>query len=185
MAYKEGDEEHLDRAFAAAAAANFQLFFSFDYAGGDHGPWEAEAVTRLIRKFGKLPAYYKYQGKPFVSTFEGPSSSNDWIRIKKDTGCFFMPDWSSLGAKAALALSNGVADGLFSWAAWPWGNKNMNTYTDASYEWYLKPTGREKPYMMPVSPWFFTNMPGFHKDWVWRGKRAFSFLFKANTCLVR
>lgn len=23
--------------------------------------------------------------------------------------------------------------------------------------------------MMPVSPWFFTNMPGFRKNWLWRG----------------
>lgn len=23
--------------------------------------------------------------------------------------------------------------------------------------------------MMPVSPWFFTNLPGFNKNWMWRG----------------
>lgn len=23
--------------------------------------------------------------------------------------------------------------------------------------------------MMPVSPWFYTNMPGFDKNWLWRG----------------
>jgi hypothetical protein len=26
-----------------------------------------------------------------------------------------------------------------------------------------------KPYMMPVSPWFYTNMPGYDKNWLWRG----------------
>jgi hypothetical protein len=26
-----------------------------------------------------------------------------------------------------------------------------------------------KPYMMPVSPWFFTNLPGYNKNWIWRG----------------
>jgi hypothetical protein len=41
----------------------------------------------------------------------------------------------------------------------------MNTYVDASYQQYLN----GKPYMMPISPWFFTNLPGYHKNWLWRG----------------
>ena len=79
-----------------------------------------------------------------------------------------MPDWSSAGAKVALGLADGIADGLFSWAAWPWGNTDGNTYVDASYEDFLERAGN-KPYMMPVSPWFYTNMPGFDKNWLWRG----------------
>jgi hypothetical protein len=70
-----------------------------------------------------------------------------------------MPDWSSQGAGPALALGGGVADGLFSWAAWPWGERAMDTYTDMSY---IQALGK-KPYMMPVSPWFFTNMRKFYK----------------------
>lgn len=23
--------------------------------------------------------------------------------------------------------------------------------------------------MMPVSPWFYTNLPGYNKNWLWRG----------------
>lgn len=42
----------------------------------------------------------------------------------------------------------------------------MDTDVDASYFQYLD---RKKPYMMPVSPWFYTNMPGFSKNWMWRG----------------
>jgi hypothetical protein len=76
-----------------------------------------------------------------------------------------MPDWSSLGAKEALARGGGVADGLFSWAAWPQGAQDMDTSTDASYLQHLN----GKPYMMPVSPWFFTNLPGYNKNWLWRG----------------
>lgn len=26
-----------------------------------------------------------------------------------------------------------------------------------------------KAYMMPVSPWFYTNLPEYNKNWVWRG----------------
>lgn len=93
----------------------------------------------------------------------------DWIDIKATTGCFFIPDWSSLGAKFALEIGNGTADGLLSWAAWPYGDIEMNTYTDASYIQYLNATGTPKPYMMPVSPWFYTNLPGYNKNWLWRG----------------
>jgi hypothetical protein len=41
----------------------------------------------------------------------------------------------------------------------------MTTYPDASYYDFLKGL----PYMMPVSPWFYTNMPGYNKNWLWRG----------------
>lgn len=163
MAYDEGDEAQLDNAFAAADAAGFHLFFSFDYAG--HGAWPMNTVTALLDKYGDRGSHYKYKGKTFVSTFEGPDNADDWITIKSTTNCFFVPDWSSLGAKEAMSRGNGVADALFSWAAWPWGPQDMDTYTDASYLQYLN--GR--PYMMPVSPWFYTNLPGFDKNWLWRG----------------
>jgi hypothetical protein len=151
-------------AFAAADRTGFNLFFSFDYAG--NGPWPMDQVISYISTYGSHGAYFRYNGKPFVSTFEGPGSATDWIQIKQQTGCFFMPDWSSLGAKVAMEQANGVVDGLFSWDAWPWGPDDMNTYGDASYDQYLG----GKPYMMPVSPWFYTNLPGYDgKNWLWRG----------------
>lgn len=99
-------------AFQAAASTNFQLFFSFDYAG--NGSWPMGVVQNLITQYGSASTYFKYQGKPFVSTFEGPANAEDWVTIKANTGCFFIPDWSSLGAGPAMAQANGVADGLFS-----------------------------------------------------------------------
>lgn len=41
----------------------------------------------------------------------------------------------------------------------------MNTYTDAAYNVSLAGL----PYMMPVSPWFYTNLPGYGKNWLWAG----------------
>ncbi|APA15443.1 hypothetical protein sscle_14g102130 [Sclerotinia sclerotiorum 1980 UF-70] len=157
----------LEYAFAAANNLGFKLFFSFDYAG--NGAWPLQDVTALLMDYASDSAYYLYDGKPFVSTFEGPSSGSDWLAIKEDTGCFFIPDWSSLGAQAATENAGGIADGLLSWAAWPWGNSNMNTYVDASYLQFLNSSGTPKPYAMPVSPWFYTNLPGYDKNWVWRG----------------
>lgn len=100
----------------------------------------------------KLSDAYFYRGsQPLVSTFEGPENAPDWKEIKEDTKCFFIPDWSSLGARDAMAL--GTADGLFGWAAWPKGPRNTDTYEDASYFDFLK----GKPYMAAVSPWFYTK----------------------------
>ncbi|RAK91934.1 mutanase [Aspergillus costaricaensis CBS 115574] len=152
-------------AFQAAETAGFQLFFSFDYAG--NGSWVNEDVIALISQYGGSSAYYHYNDHPFVSTFEGPDNAEDWVTIKAQTGCFFIPDWSSLGAIPAAAAADGVADALFSWAGWPWGDSNMTTFVDASYIETLNSSG--KPYMMPASPWFYTNMPGYDKNWLWRG----------------
>lgn len=95
----------------------FSLFFSFDYAGGS-GPWPQADVIGYLTQYSAASAYYRYNGQPFVSTFEGPNNAEDWIEIKAQTGCFFIPDWSSLGAEAALkAGGGGIVDGLFNWAA--------------------------------------------------------------------
>ncbi|KAI8297899.1 Mutanase [Colletotrichum sp. SAR11_59] len=164
MAYGDPtNEQSVADAFQHASSLGFQLFFSFDYAG--NGPWPKSVVQGFINQYGSSGTYFHYQGKPFVSTFEGPDNADDWVEIKAATGCFFIPDWSSLGAKPAMAKANGVADGLFSWAAWPWGDQNMDTYVDASYWQYLG----GKPYMMAASPWFYTNLPGYNKNWMWRG----------------
>jgi hypothetical protein len=164
MAWKDKtNDASVEMAFAAANTKGFKLFFSFDYAG--NGPWDKDVVTSMIQKYGSDSSYFQYNGRPFVSTFEGPGSADDWVTIKANTNCFFMPDWSSVGAKPAVQLASGVADGLFSWSAWPWGNQSMDTYTDASYIQYLE----GKPYMMAISPWFYTNLPGYNKNWLWKG----------------
>ncbi|RFU81977.1 glycoside hydrolase, family 71 [Trichoderma arundinaceum] len=151
----------LSSAFNTASQLGFKLFFSFDYAG--NGRWPKGDVLNLLNQYAYHPAYFQHNGQPMVSTFEGPESANDWHDIKAKTGCFFVPSYSSLGAQAAMEL--GVADGLFSWAGWPNGNTDMNTFVDASYMQFLK----SMPYMMPVSPWFYTNLPGYNKNWLWRG----------------
>ncbi|KAF6827578.1 alpha-glucanase [Colletotrichum musicola] len=125
MAYDDPtNEDSVAAAFQHASSLGFQLFFSFDYAGNRPWPKAERPGTNNFR----------YNGKPFVSTFEGPESAEDWLDIKPATGCFFIPDWSSLGAKLAVEKAGGVADGLFNWAAWPWGDQNMDTYVDASYK---------------------------------------------------
>lgn len=103
-AFNQGDGPQYDLAFSAAAAAGFQLFFSFDYAG--NGAWPMSQVIQILNKYSGNSAHYKYNGKAFVSTFEEPEAAEDWVTIKQAINCFFVPDWSSLGAKAALGKLN-------------------------------------------------------------------------------
>lgn len=85
----------IEQAFQVAVARKFRLFFSFDYAG--LGDWDKAKVKNLINTYKGSPAYYIHEnGKPLVSTFEGPGAAADWRDIKSATGCFFVPDWSSL-----------------------------------------------------------------------------------------
>ncbi|KAH6974411.1 glycosyl hydrolase family 71-domain-containing protein, partial [Ilyonectria sp. MPI-CAGE-AT-0026] len=162
----------LNTAFSVAdGKGDFKMILSFDYAGG--GPWSANIVQQYILQFSAYDSYFIDGGQPLVSTFEGPASASDWVLIKRKTNCLLLPDWSSLGAKQALDASDGVVDGLFSWSAWPWGNMAMNTYVDASYLQFMedsgKAWGKDLKYMMPASPWFYTNLPGYDKNWMWRG----------------
>lgn len=157
------NDKALPLAFSAAKEEGFKLLFSFDYAG--NGPWRKSKVIQMIQEYGVKAEYFKRGSLPLVSTFEGPKQANEWNEIKKAAPCFFMPDWSSVGAQPAYDLGNKVADGLFSWDAWPHGEQNMTTFPDASYHEFLK----GKPYMMPVSPWFYTNLPGYKKNWLWKG----------------
>ncbi|KAK9318783.1 glycoside hydrolase [Lipomyces orientalis] len=117
----------------------------------------------MVNSYKGHQSQYRYSGKPLVSTFEGTSNINDWSTIKEQTGCYFIPDWSSLGPQRAASQS--VIDGAFSWVAWPTGATDMNTDSDKQYLSALA----GKPYMMPVSPWFYTNIPQYHKNWLWRG----------------
>ncbi|GMM33555.1 hypothetical protein DASC09_008800 [Saccharomycopsis crataegensis] len=152
----------LNIAYEAAETLNFKMFLSFDYAST--GAWSSSAVISTINKYKTYSAQFHYSGKPLVSTFIGSSNKGDWANIKEQTGCFFMPDWTDLGTPEVVAAET-VIDGAFSWDAWPNGPNNKTTISDTEYKSSLE----SKPYMMPVSPWFYTNLPQWDKNWLWRG----------------
>ncbi|KAK4465453.1 glycoside hydrolase [Cladorrhinum samala] len=162
----ENNDRSLELAFQAANSQSFKLFFSFDYLGGPAGPWPKDQVIALLEKFGNDPAYFKHDGqRPFVSTFEGPDNAADWTDIKAGSNAFFIPDWSSKSPAEAVTLAGGVADGLFNFDPWPVGPSNVSTDLDKPF---LDALG-DKLYMMPVSPWFYTNLPKLNKNWLWPG----------------
>lgn len=170
-----------------AEKLNFKLFLSFDYANSHMGydSWPKEQIVELLHQYTGHGAYYHHTRKPFVTTSEGGEHAKDWKSIKKETGCFFVPSWSSLGPKQAARVGAGIVDGLASSTAWPTGPNHMDTYMDAAYIEALSRaskaskvpkthdsnyTGQSQAYMMPVSPWFYTNLPAYHRNWLWRGE---------------
>ncbi|KAJ9668260.1 Glucan endo-1,3-alpha-glucosidase agn1 [Coniosporium apollinis] len=154
-------------AFQAATdiGSKFKLLFSFDYLGGA-GPWPSSDIIEILQGYGSHPAHYKHNNKPLVSTFEGVANANDWPAIHASVpgGISFLPDWTSLGPGGFAAHLDKV-DGAFSWDMWPEGPNSMSTTKDKAWQSTLG----SKAYMMGVSPWFFTNLPGYGKAWTWRG----------------
>jgi len=69
--------------------------------------------------YGPNGAYYLVDGKPMVSTFEGPSNSNinEWhgtINSSIPGGIYFVPDWTSLGPGGFSAdIVDGACDYLW------------------------------------------------------------------------
>ncbi|KAK3401772.1 glycoside hydrolase [Sordaria brevicollis] len=155
---------------AAERAGGFVLFISFDFAFD----WPVQQVIDLINRFKYSPAQCIVDGRPFVSTFEGPQWADNWPLVRQATGdIFLVPDWASLGPHG-VAQKLAYIDGAFSWDAWPKGcNHKMGPDEDLMY---LEALQIEKPgifgtpnnkhkYMMGVSPYFYTNLPQWNKNW--------------------
>ncbi|TMW56127.1 hypothetical protein Poli38472_008775 [Pythium oligandrum] len=156
------NEVIINNAFNAADAVGFKMFFSFDYAS--RGAWAAGSVIDYINRFKGRASYYKIDVRPYVSTFEGPGNANDWYSIKGATNCYFVPDWTSIGPDGFRAHLDKV-DGAFNWNIWPEGPRNLGTSGDEAWRSVL--AGRH--YLMGVSPWFYTSLPQWNKNWLWRG----------------
>ncbi|MCJ1398832.1 hypothetical protein MMC11_002033 [Xylographa trunciseda] len=158
---------------AAASLGNFSLFLSFDHAANDGafgGSFTAANIASYINTYKIQKAQYFYNGAPVASTFEGPAHAADWINVKAATGCFFIPDWTSRKGAAlydgeASLFDNANVDGALSWDVWPNGPTGISTMIDTDWRKILG----DKVYMMGVSPWFYTNLPAYGKNWLWRG----------------
>ena len=154
---------------AAKNQGNFTVFLMFDYDANQYLlqsntpgaiPFTQENVQDFINKYKGEAGQFIYNEKPLVGTFEGVGSAGDWPAIKANTGCFFVPDWTS--AKGDPSQFQNV-DGALSWDVWPNGPTGISSMIDTAWQGILG----DKVYMMGVSPWFYTNLPG--KNWLWRG----------------
>lgn len=90
--------DQLQMAYAAAEALDFKLFISFDMNEMYVDKWSVQQVADWVNRFKNSGAQFKVDGKPFVSTFEGPRWADKWAAVKQSAGdIYFVPDWSSIG----------------------------------------------------------------------------------------
>ncbi|KAG4220980.1 hypothetical protein PC116_g30542 [Phytophthora cactorum] len=78
--------EQLQLAYDTAAANGFSLFLSFDMAASS---WSPDQVIGLVNQYKDSGSQLKVNGKPFVSTFEGPDWADNWSSVRSATGDIF------------------------------------------------------------------------------------------------
>lgn len=82
------------------------------------GCWPVCQVVELINRYKESAAQTNLDGKPFVSTFEGPDWADNWLTVRDQTGgIFLIPDWSSLGPYG-VGQKLDLIDGACKSAAW-------------------------------------------------------------------
>lgn len=126
--------------FTAAAQNDFHLFFSFDMAVLNEQ--DPTSFLPIFEQYASNDTYYKHDGKPFVSTFNGGIMQNggEWTRkfreaIEADNITpYFVSDfglYSSSSASASESIMGSLStysavDGVFSWeTAWPSQNDGL------------------------------------------------------------
>ncbi|KAI0430520.1 glycoside hydrolase family 71 protein [Xylaria sp. FL1042] len=145
------NDAQLQLAYDVASSNGFLLFLSFDMQASQ---WSADQIISYINTYKVYSSQFTVNSLPVVSTFEGPSQSDIWSGVRSATGgIFLIPDWASLGAQG-VGDKLSLIDGAFNWGAWPEANQlTMSTGNDVAYKSVLQ----GKPYMMGVSPYFYTS----------------------------
>lgn len=78
--------QQLQLAYDTAASNSFSLFLSFDMAASS---WSVDQVVQLVNQYKDAGSQLKVNGKPFVSTFEGPAWADNWASVRSQTGDIF------------------------------------------------------------------------------------------------
>ncbi|KAI0192685.1 glycoside hydrolase family 71 protein, partial [Xylaria flabelliformis] len=164
--------KQLANAYQAAQALNFKMFISFDFAYWSTG--DTPEITSIVGNYSSHPAQARYRdaifanilsdGGAIVSTFVGDNMN--WNAVKQALPNQKITALPNIQDPNYLASAQTGLDGAFSWYAWPTDGGNsiipgpMTTIWDNRFISNL--AGR--PYMAPVSPWFFTHFNT--KNWV-------------------
>jgi glucan endo-1,3-alpha-glucosidase len=73
-------------------------------------------VVDLINRYQGSSAQMMVDGRPLVSTFEGPDWASNWPTVRNETGGIcLIPDWSSLGPHGVgqrLDLIDGACESI-------------------------------------------------------------------------
>ncbi|KAK3386003.1 glycoside hydrolase [Podospora didyma] len=179
---------------AASQVADFKLFFSMDMSVIPH----PSAFVPLFQRYASHPVYYRYAGRPFLSTFRGGATwygsmrpNTAWqAQMKTLLGLaagssgnmkeepFFVPDfedWAGKGTNspytADFFAQYPVVDGVMAWeTAWPAPGSvnNVSSEHDAISLNAARAAGG-KVFMMPVSTFQSKHLDNGGNNWYRRG----------------
>ncbi|KAF9524330.1 glycosyl hydrolase family 71-domain-containing protein [Crepidotus variabilis] len=168
----------LDLAYQSAANNGMKVFISFDFNWWNTG--QAVQIGQLVANYGVRPAQLKVDGKTssqmfkvFVSSFAGDGidvAALKYAATQSSAGMqvMFVPNFHP-GQGDFNAI-----DGALNWLAWPNNGFNKapdgrgnHSVLDGDHDYMNALKG--KPYLAPVSPWFFTHFGPevpYSKNWV-------------------
>ncbi|KAF1993326.1 glycoside hydrolase family 71 protein [Amniculicola lignicola CBS 123094] len=169
-------EGTVDRLFNNADALGFGLFFSFDHAAGHLSA--PSQYQDYLKKYITRPSYFKYNGRPLVSTFGGESISDaDWAAFKSYVGNpLLIPGFYQIATASTVFNGRSNLDGVFSWNSWAYqsqGKVVVPTIDDQAYLTAAHNSG--KLFMMGMSPLQFKHYPGI--SWYRRGEDNLEYRF--------
>ena len=129
--------EALGYLFDAADAHDFKLFMSFDMSWNEIQP---SAIPSWISTYISRPSYYRVDGRPFISTYQGGTLNNsDWdLGMRQPMAAagnnpYFVPDFDNWPGYPKGFFSNyTTVDGAYSWeTAWPSPGNTVSNVTDS------------------------------------------------------
>lgn len=172
------ESDRVNAAYAAAEAAQFKMFMSFDMTSlGCGSANDANKLVNLVKAHASSSAQAKINGKVLVSTFSGEGctfgtgSITAWKTLFKDVlanqgiSVHFVP---AFFVDPSTFASYDWLDGVLNWnSAWPMGDYDIEA--DKTDSTYLTSLG-SKTYMSSVSPFFFTHFgpATWNKNWIYR-----------------
>ncbi|KAL5381236.1 hypothetical protein DPSP01_007229 [Paraphaeosphaeria sporulosa] len=161
--------ETVGHLFDQADDSGFDLFFSFDH---NHFSSPSEYAD-FLKPFLSRPSYFKYAGKPLVSTFNGESVTDDnWASFKAAVGdILLIPGFSAAVPSPDFFAARNSLDGVFNWNSWPDASAGKADVSDADDSTYLSAAhGAGKLFIMGVSPLQFKHIDSSDNNWYRRGE---------------
>lgn len=163
-------EKQLGFAYESAARNDMKVFISFDFNWYSTG--DGARVGSMIADFGDKPAQLMYDNKVFASSFAGDGVDVAALRAAAGREIFWAPNFHP-----EMGTDLGTVDSAFNWVGWNSDGNNKApkpgqevTVSDGDNT-YVNALGG-KPYLAPVSPWFFTHFGpevSYSKNWAFPG----------------
>ncbi|KAK0467234.1 glycoside hydrolase family 71 protein [Desarmillaria tabescens] len=121
------EPDRIENAYAAAEAAGFKLFYSFDMVSVS-GAWSSDTIAAQIEKYATSSSTFLWNNAVLVSTCAGQDNGNDfWASVKSTLSgqgidISFAPALTSYRdpSQAETMLSTFTSvDGFTNWWSWP------------------------------------------------------------------